>query len=287
MATSQSNSVGLTIDNQVPFLNAHVAVLSGNVSTSAGITKIELFDGTTDLGTAKLGSNGAWYLSATLPTGTHQISAQATDANGQTTTVNASFTLHTGLPGRISTEEDDYNTSGQVTNQVFTQRDGQVAYHRTLTQTAQGNTLVTATNGTYFDKQPFYSQQDLFTPNGTNLVDILYNRDGTHDVTLLQSDQTVGSIHNDTFAGTSGKDTFVFSVHPGHETLTNFDPLGSVHDQVSLSAAQFSSVADILNHLHKSGNDAVLTIDKHDSITFQNVSVAELRHNSDVFSLHA
>jgi hypothetical protein len=62
--------------------SASVLTLTG--TAEAGST-VEMFDGTTQIGTAKAGANGAWSLAtAELSTGTHDFTVTATDAAGNT-----------------------------------------------------------------------------------------------------------------------------------------------------------------------------------------------------------
>ena len=70
-----------------------LVTLSGTVSDAHGIAKVEVFDGTTSLGTATVNNNGTWSLSATLASeGSHTLGVVATDIAG-----NASDTVHTAL----------------------------------------------------------------------------------------------------------------------------------------------------------------------------------------------
>jgi len=66
---------------------SHVAQLTG--TAEAGST-VKVFDGTTQIGTATAGSNGAWSLTTgNLATGNHSFTAKATDAAGNTGTASA------------------------------------------------------------------------------------------------------------------------------------------------------------------------------------------------------
>jgi hypothetical protein len=70
---------------------ASVLTLSG--TSEAGST-VKLFDGTTQIGTAKANASGAWSLAtAELSTGTHNFTARATDVAGNSSAASASLSL--------------------------------------------------------------------------------------------------------------------------------------------------------------------------------------------------
>jgi hypothetical protein len=62
--------------------------LTGTISDSIDTPRITIFDGTTSLGSATINGTN-WTFATTLSQGTHQLSAQAVDQAGNTTTVNA------------------------------------------------------------------------------------------------------------------------------------------------------------------------------------------------------
>lgn len=65
----------------------NVAVLSGSAEANS---TVKVFDGTTQIGTATAGNNGAWsFTTGNLATGNHSFTAKATDAAGNTGTASA------------------------------------------------------------------------------------------------------------------------------------------------------------------------------------------------------
>jgi len=81
--TAAPNAPTLTVSTSAAALAASkVAVLTG--SAEAGST-VKVYDGTTQIGTATAGGNGAWtFTTGTLTTGNHNFTAKATDAAGNT-----------------------------------------------------------------------------------------------------------------------------------------------------------------------------------------------------------
>jgi hypothetical protein len=70
---------------------ASVLTLSG--TAEAGST-VKLFDGTTEIGTAKANASGAWSVATSqLPGGTHNFTARATDAAGNTSSASSPLSL--------------------------------------------------------------------------------------------------------------------------------------------------------------------------------------------------
>ncbi len=58
---------------------------------------VKVFDGTTEIGTATANGSGVWaYTTGTLAAGSHNLTARATDAAGNTGTASAVVTASTG-----------------------------------------------------------------------------------------------------------------------------------------------------------------------------------------------
>ncbi|UQR65125.1 Ig-like domain-containing protein [Bradyrhizobium sp. C-145] len=88
--------------------------IAGTVDVADAGSTVKIFDGTTQIGTATVGANGAWSTSVTLSgQGQHTLTATDTDAAGNTGTSNAVvFTLDTVAPTVAIT------SSGGLTNQA-------------------------------------------------------------------------------------------------------------------------------------------------------------------------
>jgi len=112
--------------------------------------------------------------------------------------------------------------------------------------------------------------------NGTNFADTII---GDHGNNVLQ-----GMGGNDTLAGGYGNDQFKFArangvVDFGNDTIKDFT-VGEDHLQIDHTV--FANFADVQQHMKQVGDDVVITYDGNDSITLQNVQVANL-HATDFF----
>jgi len=93
---------------------ASVLTLSG--TAEAGST-VKLFDGTTQIGTASANTSGAWNLTtAKLSTGTHNFTATATDAAGNTSTAASPLSLRVDASALSSGPNPPVTTSPVATN---------------------------------------------------------------------------------------------------------------------------------------------------------------------------
>jgi large repetitive protein len=89
-ATSTIASGGLTKDNTLAF--------SGTVSDTDGVAAVQIYDGSTLLGTAAV-SGGTWsYTTAALADGSHSFTAVATDTASNSTTSAVTATIDTTAP---------------------------------------------------------------------------------------------------------------------------------------------------------------------------------------------
>jgi VCBS repeat-containing protein len=120
------------------------------------------------------------------------------------------------------------------------------------------------------------------TLNGGNGQNVLDGSAG-HDVLIggNSADVLVGGI-GDTLTGGNGPDTFLFRPDFGTNTITDFD---FHNDAVQLDKAIFSSVADLLGHTSDTANGAVINDTHGDTITFTNVTLAQLQAHSGDFHI--
>jgi len=79
---------------------------------------------------------------------------------------------------------------------------------------------------------------------------------------------------------TAGQDSFVFAPNFGHVTIGNFNP---TTDTVQFSQAVFANINAVLAATQDDGHgNTVITDSTHDTLTIQNVTVAQLlAHQSD------
>ncbi|HYI27032.1 MAG TPA: hypothetical protein VD863_04195 [Bradyrhizobium sp.] len=101
---------------------------------------------------------------------------------------------------------------------------------------------------------------------------------------LVSIENVIGSAHNDTFHGSNannvfegggGVDTFVFNNAIGHDTITDFDASGNDHDVIRFEGV-FDDWNDLRDHMEDTGDDVVIHLDDHNSITLENVNFNQL-----------
>lgn len=249
---------------------ASVLTLSG--TAEAGST-VKLFDGTTQIGTAKATTSGAWSVAtAQLPTGTHNFTARATDAAGNTSSASSALSL------RVDAASVPPVTSPPVTSPPVTGANLLVNGSFEASPVASGrwagfssipgwtaltggtielwNNLnnVKATDGSTFGELDFLGARDGFYQSVKTVAGQSYeltfdarSRPGftgsTTTMEVLWNDQVVASV----VPGTAGSDwkAFSFSVTGtgGEDRLTfreasdqGADGLGALYDNVSLVA---------------------------------------------------
>ena len=98
----------VTFNTGVAFSHPTKATLTGTVSDPTGVTSLEVFSGSKDLGAATIHKNGNWTFAATLSRGFHDaISVEATDGIGNTSSTPAPFELQTGIRGQLLHDPGD------------------------------------------------------------------------------------------------------------------------------------------------------------------------------------
>lgn len=131
--------------------SAQVAVLTG---TAEANSTVKVFDGTTQIGTATAGGNGAWSFTASdLKSGSHSFTAKAMDAAGNTGNASTAVSVTISNPTGPTTPTTP-TKPGAPTIATFSQDSG-VAGDKitndktlTLTGTAAANTTIKVMDGT-------------------------------------------------------------------------------------------------------------------------------------------
>ena len=223
---------GQTTDDTVPRL----------VGTSEPFATVNIYEGTTLVGTGTADGTGSWsiVLNTTLATGAHSFTAQATDAAGNTSVSSASFSLTIdttppALPVLTSILDDVGNAPTPVANGGLT-NDAQP----TLSGTAEaGSTVKIFDNGVQIGSVTATGGAWSFTPSPA-----LGN--GSHNLTFTATDaagntsvaSTVTTIIVDTTAPTAPTGTF----NADGSVLTGNAEAGST---VSIRLADGSTVTAI------------------------------------------
>ncbi len=275
----------------VTFHNAHTAKLTGTVADASGqVTGVEVYDNGTDLGAAVVHPNGTWTLAqAHLTTGQQNLTATATDAAGNVSQQTpASFGLQTGIHGQPYTSyEQDLNPDGSFAGETFTAAKGAVYLNDYSLPQPNGTVLLNYDSGTYFNDKSFYYKSDTYSSDfSVEKSETVYNNDGSHTVTGFANSLKLASVFDDTMTGNGKNESFVFQRHFGQDTITDFIAgNGPGHDLLSLSTAQFTSAAEVLNNTKDVNGNAVIQVGAHNTITLDNVSTASLTASD--FKFHA
>jgi Ca2+-binding RTX toxin-like protein len=137
-----------------------------------------------------------------------------------------------------------------------------------------------------------YTGSGAFTGTGNGLANTLTGGAGADTLNGGGgADRLIGGAGDDHLAGGAGADTFVFNpVNPvsgnvgfGNDVITDFTVRGASHDVLDLSASLFSAgatAASVLDtYAHQVGTNTVITIDAHDTITLNNISLTLLKQN--------
>ena len=88
------------------------------------------------------------------------------------------------------------------------------------------------------------------------------------------NDTVLGSKGNDNFLGGSGQDTFKFLTASGHDVILDFEigRFGSGGDKIDLRGTGINNYRTLIENTSQFGNDTVITLDYHNSITLKNVT---------------
>ncbi|KJI58030.1 adhesin [Enterobacter kobei] len=206
---------GQTTDDTVPRL----------VGTSEPFATVNIYEGTTLVGTGTADGTGNWsiVLNTTLATGAHSFTAQATDAAGNTSVSSASFSLTIdttppALPVLTSILDDVGNAATPVANGGLT-NDAQP----TLSGTAEaGSTVKIFDNGVQIGSVTATGGAWSFTPSPA-----LGN--GSHNLTFTATD-AAGNVS----APTAGYVINVDTLAPAAPVISSvIDDVGSVTGPVT------------------------------------------------------
>ncbi|WP_245283509.1 Ig-like domain-containing protein [Bradyrhizobium sp. URHD0069] len=256
--------------------SASVLTLTG--TAEAGST-VKMFDGTTQIGTAKTGANGAWSLAtAELSTGAHNFTATATDAAGNTGSASSPLNVNVEAASLPPVASPPASGANLLVNGSF-EASPLSANHWEGFSSIPGWTALTggtielwndlngvkATDGGNFGELDFLGARDGFhqtvkTDAGQN-YDLSFDaqsRPGftsaTTAIEVLWNDSLVATVppgstwetYNFAVTGTGGDDRLTFREASGQSA----DGLGALYDNVSLvpvgsgSSVQQSAVTE-------------------------------------------
>lgn len=284
----------LKFDPIVSYDGKGTFTLTGDAKDPSGISKIEIsadINGVQrDLGTATLNPNGNFsFVDKVGAAAQSNIIATETKSNGDTIRQTADFALTADVTGQpYVAAEDVYNKKGELTNETFFKKNGEVLYKDTVHEHGNGTTAYTYSEGTYFDNKRYSSFTDVYSSDGQLLRTTYDNKGGAKFTDLDTPGQTVGSGHDETFNATGEGDTrFVFTPGYGQDTILGFKAAGSQHDKLDLPSSDFASIADVLRQTHNAGDGVVIhDATSGDTIRLAGVDKAELKAHKSDFSFH-
>ena len=135
---SYSNDTGAKGDG---ITNDNTITLSGSAAANS---TVKVFDGTTQIGTANVNSNGTWtYTTATLTDGSHSLTAKVTDAYGNTSAASSPLSLTIDTKAPTAPKFGSFSTDGKLVTDGVAHVDDV-----TLTGTAEANSTVKLFDGT-------------------------------------------------------------------------------------------------------------------------------------------
>lgn len=280
----------VSFDDSVTFRSPTAATLSGTATDAAGVAKVEIYEGTTDLGAATLfPATGAWTFNFDDGPGLHtNLTAVATGNDGGTASAKAGYTLTTGITGEPYTAvQDSTDAAGRPSGSSLFGRRGALYQQTSIAYNPDGSFDQTTSGGRSFNRAPFFAYVDRFDAAGTQTEEDVFYKDGHQTVQGLIAGQTLNSISNDTFFPTGGGNTFSFTAGFGTDVITSFIVGGANHDTISLPGSGRGIGAILATAGTDGDGSAVLHLNPSDSITVQGVSVAALRHHRNDFIIQA
>ncbi len=189
-----------------------------------------------------------------------------------------------------TSDQLNYNASSTLTSAIFNNNNGSTTTDKYNAAGSLTQTYIAYANGSHevYDYgivgQSYVADHRVYNSAGTLTEYVTIAASGAEKVSAYASGLQIGGggAGNDTF-NSYGGDTFVFKGSFGSETVSYFHA-GEVanHDKLVFSA---SAVAD-LSHLHmvQSGNNVLITVDAHDTVTLTGVKIAALTSHDFIFS---
>jgi Ca2+-binding RTX toxin-like protein len=242
-----SSALAVTVDTVAP--NAPVivgdAIFNTNEVTLTGTAEanstLNVFDGTTQVGTATANDSGAWTVTTgTLADGTHSFTAMDTDAAGNTSEASRALnlTIDTAVP--------------------------------TISNTIVGVTINGTRSANIIDGA--HGIKGVFPTNGDDTIN---GRGGNDTINGLNgNDLLTGGSGNDIFVFNPGfgndviTDFYTGNISRHHHYVS--------HDTLQFSHDVFSDVSAVLANAVQVGADVVITADATDSVTLDNVLLSSL-----------
>jgi hypothetical protein len=238
-------------------------------------------------------ANGHWsYAVSGLGYGPHSFQTMETDAGGNQGISNTYTVLVDGTAptvaitnvaaavtksGTVLTLTGSYGDALTAARAVSVTIDNSVTANATLTNSS--------VNGAWsYTASGLSNAIHFFTAQGTDLAG---------NVSASANPAVYGTAGSDTFnfgngtlpinaavTGGGSGDVFSFSGNFGIDKVMDFSPS---EDTLRFAASQFNGLAAVLSHAQQAGNDLVITLDAHDSVTLLNTKLSALSTTNVVF----
>jgi hypothetical protein len=195
-------------------------------------------------------------------------------AGTSTFSTDADFSLQTGIQGQPFTDkETDSSADGLSSTDFYSLPGGGNYLTDTTVYNSNGGSTVRYVSGSYFNGLDYNSESIQLSPSNKVLQETFYNNDGTHTEMALANHQTLIALGHDTMTAAGRDETFDFRTALRNETITDFKPRGAGHDILNITLEG----TPVLKPLeHQVGDNAVLDFGRHETITFDNMSVHAL-----------
>lgn len=249
--------------------------------TAEANSKVAIFEGGKQIGTATAGSNGRWsYDTGHLDDGVHGFTAKAMDVAGNASTssvskgvaVNADPVDITGLSywsqnAIIKGTADAYSQIKLFDGNKFVD---------TVKADSNGNWIYKAT--CLSDQVHTFKAQAVDGSGhavGTSSGSVIVGSSGSNTL--------IGTTGADIFVGNGHPDTFVFNANFGKDIIKDFDAYGRSHDTIQFSKSAFSDFASVLSHASQVGQDVVIS-NGDSSLTLKNTKLGSLQSHDFHFA---
>lgn len=310
--SAASDAFAVTVDTHAPdapkigSISSDGKVVSDGVAHSGQVTltgtaeahsTVNVYDGTTKIGTATANDKGAWtYDTDALKDGSHQFSAKAMDLAGnlssgskaQALTVDSSTTSggssgsdggSSGHHGALST---DFTSMYHTWNDTVTFKGTADPYSQiSIYDNGKGDAIGVAKAGadgkwSLNTKSAVSDAVHNFTAEVTNKAGQTGTSSGSAILGTDGSDTLKSTSGNDLFHGHGGNDTFVFEPNFGADVINDFRASGRGHDVVQFGKSVFDNFADVLAHASQQGHDVVIDAGDGNSLTLKHTKLAAL-----------
>jgi hypothetical protein len=250
--------------------------------TAEANSKVAVFDGGKQIGTATAGSNGSWsYDTGHLNDGSHSFTAKAIDVAGNTSGSSAAK----GVTVNGETSPLDLTAFWQSWSHGATIKGTADAYSQV--KLFDGNkflgTVKADGDGDWTYRTSYLSDQvHTFKAQATDSSGHTASS-GAAILGSTRGNTLTGTTGDDIFIGNGHPDTFVFAANFGKDIIKDFAADGRGHDTLQFSKSVFSDFASVLNHASQVGQDVVISTGD-DSLTLKNTKLSALQSHDFHFA---